>query len=134
NPSGSSSSYSNSGLAILTLFTTLLVVRTARHTEIARLPDLVAPVLLDGGGREEPDHLEVAVTAVVEVVSLALREHHDVPGAQAFWAVVAQQLAAAGEDELRLLGGVRMAPESLARREREPDHGRGVRAVAAVGE
>ena len=102
--------------------------------QVAGLPDLGGPELLNGRAGEEPDHLEVLGAGVVEVVSLALGEHDDVAGAHRVGALVAQQLAAAGEDELGLLGGVGVAAEPLARRHGEVDHRRTRGSVAAVGE
>jgi len=63
-----------------------------------------------------------------------LGEHEDVTGTHRPGAFVEQQLAGARENELRLLGRVGVAPESLAGRHREVDDGRLVGARAAVGE
>jgi hypothetical protein len=78
-------------------------------------------VLVNRRRGEEADHLQRLRPCVEEVVRRVLGQYDHVASPHRPAAVVEEQVPAPPGDELRLLGGVCVAPEPLAGPDREVD-------------
>ncbi len=86
------------------------------------------------GGREEDDRSQRLGAGVDEIVTDIRRQHEDAAGFDREGAIVAAQLAGAGDDAPRFPGWAGVPAQTIAGLDFEDDGGRLIGAMAALGD